>query len=182
MRFLSYSRTAALAPVALALCLLGGCSTISNTLSNGITSVISPYRSDIVQGNVITREQMANIKPGTSRADVRDALGSPLIADAFHANRWDYVFTLRRPGVEQQRRAVVILFEGDKVASIDAPELPTELDFVASISRGAPSTNVRKLELTDEQRAELPAPKPVSAAAANQPQGAVRTYPPLEAP
>lgn len=162
---------------------LAGCSSfsLSDSMLGGITSVITPYRVEIVQGNAITREQIERVKPGQTRTQVREALGSPLLADPFHAQRWDYVFLLRRPGTEPQQRSVVVLFEGDVVKSVDAPELPTEREFVASITRGAASKAPEPtLELTEAERAALPAPKPAAAAPANQPLGAVRTYPPLE--
>lgn len=162
---------------------LPGCTLVTRTMSDGITSVITPYRVEVVQGNVVTREQLAAIKPGTPRSRVRDVLGSPLIADAFHAQRWDYVFVIRRPGTEPQQRSVTVLFDGDNVKSVQAPELPSELEFVASISRPRRSGEPPKLELTPEERAALPLPPKVeTAAAAAQPQGAIRSYPPLEAP
>ncbi|NJN40391.1 MAG: outer membrane protein assembly factor BamE, partial [Gammaproteobacteria bacterium] len=65
-----------------------------------VVGALTPYRIDIVQGNVITREQAALIRPGLSRLQVRDVLGTPLIADPFHAQRWDYIFTLRRAGTD----------------------------------------------------------------------------------
>src|SRR5262245_29527013 len=74
---------------------------------------VTPYRIDIVQVNVVTQELAAQIKPGMSRAQVRDILGSPMLTDMFHADRWDYVFTIRRQGTEPQRRTVVAHFEGD---------------------------------------------------------------------
>ena len=61
-------------------------------------------------------------------------LGSPLLTDPFHADRWDYVFTIRRQGAEPQLRRVVVLFEGEALESIDTGgELPGEREFVASI-------------------------------------------------
>jgi outer membrane protein assembly factor BamE len=171
--------TAALAGLAA----LGGCTLISQTMSDGITSVITPYRVEVVQGNVVTKEQIAAIKPGTARSRVREVLGSPLLADPFHAQRWDYVFVIRRPGTEPQQRAVVVLFDGDNVKSVEAPDLPSELDFVASISKPERHGEPPKLELTEEERAKLPPPpkvEPTVAAADTAPQGAVRNYPPLE--
>jgi outer membrane protein assembly factor BamE len=167
----------------LSLSLLSGCTTVSRVMSDGITTVISPYKLEIVQGNVITAELLAQVKPGRSRNEVRDVLGSPLLADPFHAQRWDYVFLLQRQGTEVQRRALVVWFEGDVVKSVDAQEVPTEREFVASISRSkAAPDRERKLELTPEERAALPtrkvAAKPVELGA----PGAVRSYPPLEAP
>jgi len=170
-------RRAALAAVGLAL--LAGCSARQQP-SDSFLGVITPYRIDIVQGNAITREQAAMVRPGMTRAQVRDLLGSPLLTDMFHADRWDYVFTIRRQGTEPQRRHVIATFEGDRLKSLEAPELPSEKDFVASIS---PRRDVRvpTLELTDEQRKALPAPqRRDEAAPAAEPVGPVRSYPPLE--
>jgi outer membrane protein assembly factor BamE len=176
---MSSSRISRLAPLAL-LAGLAGCSTFSNVMSGGITSVITPYKVEVVQGNVVTRDQLAGIKPGVARSRVRDVLGSPLLADPFHAQRWDYVFLIRRPGTEPQQRSVVILFDGDVVKSVQAPDLPSELEFVASITKPGRSGDSPKLELTEEERKTLPLPPPVEATASTAPLGAVRNYPPLE--
>jgi outer membrane protein assembly factor BamE len=156
--------------------LLAGCESLQRT--DSLFGVITPYRIDIVQGNAITQEQAAAIKPGMTRLQVRDVLGTPLMTDPFHANRWDYIFTLRRPGAEAQRRSVVVHFDGDAVKSIDAPKLPSEREFVASISRFK-DIKAPKLELTETERAALPVP-PKREAPAAEPMGPVREYPPLE--
>jgi outer membrane protein assembly factor BamE len=169
-------RSVLLLPLLAAPWLLAGCDSLQRT--DGLGGVITPYRIDIVQGNAITREQMARVQPGMSRLQVRDILGTPLIADPFHAYRWDYLFTLRRPGAEPQRRSVVVLFEGDAVKSIEAPELPSEREFIASISRVA-EPRVPKLELTEQERAALPPPVRRDPQPA-EPVGPVREYPPLE--
>ncbi|MBA4177153.1 MAG: outer membrane protein assembly factor BamE [Leptothrix sp. (in: Bacteria)] len=156
--------------------LLSGCESLQRT--DSLFGLITPYRIDIVQGNAITQEQVALVKPGLTRQQVREALGTPFIADPFHADRWDYIFTLRRPGAEAQRRSVVVHFEKDVVKSIEAPPLPTERDFVASISRYK-DLRAPKLELTQEERAALPLP-PKREAAPVEPMGPVRDYPPLE--
>ena len=158
--------------------LLGGCAS-SLQSTDDFLGVITPYRIDIVQGNVVTKEQMALLKPGMSRNQVRDILGSPLVTDAFHVDRWDYIFTIRRPGTEPQRRSVVVRFEGEGMKSVDAPELPSEHDFVASISR-ATSVKPPPLALSDDERKALPLP-PKQEAVPAEPVGAVREYPPLEA-
>lgn len=156
--------------------LLAGCESLQRT--DSFMGLITPYRIDIVQGNAITREQAALLKPGLTRLQVRDILGTPLIADPFHADRWDYVFTLRRPNTDAQRRAVVVHFEGDVVKSVEATELPTEREFVASISRFK-DLKVPKLELSEEERKALPPPVRREAPPA-EPMGPVRDYPPLE--
>jgi len=172
------ARTAGLALAAIAL--LGACQSLERT--DSLFGFITPYRIDIVQGNAITKEQIALIVPGATRLQVRDVLGTPLLADPFHAARWDYLFTLRRPGAEAQRRSVVVFFEGDRVKSVQAPaDLPTEREFVASISRNERAEPV-KLELSEAERRALPVPsRPAAAAsAAPAPQGPARSYPPLE--
>ena len=119
-----------------------------------------------------------------TRSQVKEILGSPLITDPFHADRWDYVFTLKRQGFDDQQRAFAVLFDKDQVLKIDAPTLPTEDEFVAAISRKKLPTSTPKLELTDAERAALPAPVAVAAPAASAVvlAGATRTYPPLETP
>lgn len=161
-----------------------GCASWQESLktSDSILGVITPYRVEVVQGNVVTREQIAMVKPGMNRAQVRNVLGSPLLTDVFHENRWDYIFTIKRQGTEPQRRSVVLTFEGESLKTIDAPDLPGEQDFVASISPIKVSKNEPKLELTEEQRKALPIPpKPEAAPAAPELTGATRSYPPLEA-
>lgn len=155
-----------------------GCSSIQG---DRLLGAITPYRIDVMQGNVITQELAANVKPGMNREQVRDLLGSPLLTSAFHADRWDYVFTMRRQGVEPQRRSVVAFFKGDVLERLELPELPSERDFVSSLrpSRAASGTEP-VLALTDEQRKALPAPIKGEVTAASQPQGANRPYPPLE--
>lgn len=155
---------------------LAGCEALQRT--DSVFGWFTPYRIDIVQGNAVTKEQAALLKPGLSRLQVRDVLGTPLVTDPFHANRWDYIFTLRRPGAEPQRRSVVVLFDGDVVSSVDAPDLPSEREFVASISRFK-DPREQKLQLSDDERAALPLP-PKREAPVAEPVGPVRDYPPLE--
>ncbi len=155
---------------------LAGCESLQRT--DSFLGFITPYRIDIVQGNVISKEQAALLKPGLTRLQVRDLLGTPLVVDPFHANRWDYIFTLRRPGAEEQRRSVIVQFEGDVVKSVLAPELPSERDFVASISR-IKDPRAPKLELSEDERKALPPPARRETVPP-EPMGPVRDYPPLE--
>lgn len=161
--------------------LLSGCGFRQIASDGSLMGLVTPYRIDIVQGNAITREQLAVVKPGMTRLQVREILGTPLLTDPFHAERWDYLFTIRRPGTEPQRRSIVALFEGDVLRKIEMPEgaLPTEEEFVASIDPVKRKFEPRVLELTAEQRKALPVPArrdtPVEA-----PAGETRSYPPLE--
>ena len=179
---LSPESTTSARPLRLVLALLAasfaGCQSLQS--SDNFLGVVTPYRVEIVQGNVVTSEQAALVKPGLTRAQVRDVLGSPLLTDIFHADRWDYVFTIRRQGAAPQLRRVVVRFQGEALASIDTGgELPSEREFVASIDTFKTSRNAPPLVLSDEQVKGLPtpqrppAPDPV-------PPAPVRTYPSLE--
>ncbi len=159
--------------------LLGGCSSLQNT--DSIFGLITPYRIDIVQGNVVTKEQAALLKPGLTRSQVRELFGSPMLTDPFHAQRWDYIFSIRRPGTDAQRRSVVVIFDGDVVKDVQIPELPTEREFVAAIGPKPDRLRTPVLELTEEQRRALPVP-PRRDDPAPPPVGPLRDYPPLERP
>lgn len=170
----------ALALLLATLGVLGGCQSLQS--QDNFLGMVTPYRMEIVQGNVVTKEQAALIKPGVTRVQVRDTLGSPLVADLFHTNRWDYVFTIKRQGLAPVSRTVVAHFDGDQLTRLEAPDdLPSEREFVAQISRTRSTGAAAPLELTPEQKAALPKPAAAPAnTAAAKPQGAVRNYPPLE--
>jgi len=85
---------------------------ISITLAGCVRS----YRVEIQQGNVISAEQIEKLTPGTSRNEVRFILGTPLIVDPFHAERWDYFYSLDPAKGEQVTKyRLSIWFENDLV-------------------------------------------------------------------
>ena len=73
-----------------------------------------------------------------TREQVRQILGTPLLASYFHANRWDYIFEFKRAGqIVGKDRHVTVFFEGDKVVKFDGDALPTEVEMVAEIDNYA---------------------------------------------
>ena len=90
-----------------------------------------------------------------TRAQVREILGSPLLTDIFHSDRWDWVFSIRRQGVPDQERRVTAWFDGDRLKKIEAPELPSEEEFVAAIDARKLPEKKPVLALTPEQIAAL---------------------------
>ncbi|MDO8448766.1 MAG: outer membrane protein assembly factor BamE [Rhodoferax sp.] len=149
-----------------------------NSASNSIAGVVTPYKMDIVQGNFVSKEQAAAVQPGMSRTQVRDILGTPLLTSIFHADRWDYVFTFKRQGLEPQARKVTVFFKGDALERIEADALPTEAEFVASLGSGRKSGKVPVLEMTEESLKQLPAPGRTAEPKPLPPLPA--SYPPLE--
>jgi outer membrane protein assembly factor BamE len=143
-----------------------------------MVSVVTPYKIDIVQGNFVSREQAAALKEGMNRVQVRDILGTSLLTSVFHANRWDYVFTFKRQGIEPQSRRVSVFFKNDVVTRIEADALPSEAEFVASLDSGRKIGVVPALEMSAESlKAAAPLPK------ASEPRPLPPlpvSYPPLE--
>ncbi len=81
---------------------------------------LTPYRIEIQQGNYVTQEMVAQLKPGLTRDQVRFVMGTPLVSDIFHEERWDYVFSRQRANSrEVERRRIAVFFEDGKLKRVD---------------------------------------------------------------
>ncbi|MEO8992058.1 MAG: outer membrane protein assembly factor BamE [Nitrosospira sp.] len=142
------------------LLLLAGCSSVPSLL----------YKIEIQQGNVITQEMVNKLKPGMTRSQVRFALGSPMISDAFHENRWDYVYRLEQRGRLVEQRHLAVFFEGDKLVSTNGtftpslafvqppstePSMPAE--STRPVVKEGSSTQITKKEGADQVPGDIPA-------------------------
>lgn len=98
--------------LALSACLvaIGGCS---------IKDFVRPYRIDVRQGNFVTPEMAAQLRPGMSRDQVRFVLGTPLIVDPFHADRWDYFYRFEPGRGEALEQRLSVFFDGDRLARVE---------------------------------------------------------------
>jgi outer membrane protein assembly factor BamE len=83
-----------------------------------VTSILTPYRIDVRQGNYVTQDMVAQLKPGLSRDQVRFILGSPLVADMFHVDRWDYVYRFQPGHGEVQQRGLTVFFQDNKLTRV----------------------------------------------------------------
>ncbi len=92
--------------------LLASCSYISSP-------VLSPYKMDIRQGNYITPEMRDKLKIGMTRQQVRYVMGTPMVNDVFHGNRWDYVYRLEQQGEVVEEQRLTLYFEGDQLVRMD---------------------------------------------------------------
>jgi outer membrane protein assembly factor BamE len=155
-----------------------GCGSV-DAVSHKVADSITPYRVEVVQGNFVSKEQVEQLRPGLSRQQVKELLGTPLVTDVFHADRWDYIFTLRRQGVPDQARRLTLYFNGDILARFDGDQMPSETEFIASINKRK-SGKVPQLEATEAQL-ERAGSKPAAASppVSPEPPPAV-SYPPLE--
>lgn len=118
-----HRRSALLLLSGLVLTGLGGCSSVERMRDNP-PSWLTPYRSDIGQGNFVTADQTRRLVVGQPREQVRALLGTPLLVDPFRANRWDYVFDLRRGNGERDRRRFWVEFDGNLLKAWGGDELP----------------------------------------------------------
>lgn len=158
---------------------LGACSSF-NDATRDMADAITLYKPEVVQGNFISREQVAQLTPGMTRVQVRDILGTPLMTSLFRGDRWDYVFTLQRQGVPQQHYRLTVFFKGDALDHYEGDEMPSENEFVQRIGRDRKYT-VPPLEATEAQLARYPMPAASAAQSeAAEPQRPAGGYPPLE--
>lgn len=180
-----FGRSTALALLACAA--LASCSSTSRSAANPV-NWITPYKIDVIQGNFISREQVEALRAGMPRDQVKAILGTPLLASLFHADRWDYVFTLKRQGVEPQVFRYAVFFKNDQLVRFEGDQMPTEAEFIARLDSRRKLAKVPPLEATEAQlQAASRQPAAGSRAAAAQgtavSAGApLPAYPPLESP
>ena len=140
------------------------------------------YKPEVVQGNFVSREQVQALRAGMPRQAVRDVLGTPLVTSLFHADRWDYAFTIRRQGTEPQQRRFSVFFKGDLLDRIEGDPLPSEAEFAAKLDNRRRPAKLPDLKASEADLAKFP-PKPVGVVGVTQPAAptAPLSYPPLEA-
>jgi len=118
--------------------LLSGCSSTSKVLDDVGAAVPDAlartplmYRPDVQQGNVIDPDTLNRLSPGMTKSQVSFLLGTPMIADPFHSDRWDYVYSMRKGNGKTTREQVSVYFENDRLARIEG-------DFRPKSTREAP--------------------------------------------
>lgn len=142
---------------------------------------VNPYRPEVVQGNFVSREQVQALRPGMPRQMVRDILGTPLVTSLFHADRWDYAFTINRQGAQPQQRRFSVFFKGDALDRVEGDPLPTEAEFAAKLDTRQAPKKLPELKASEDALAKFPAkPAATQPAAKTAAPAAPVTYPPLE--
>lgn len=118
-----------------------------------LTRVFKPYRADIVQGNFVSKEQMDMIKVGMGKDQIKQILGTPLLNDIFHADRWDYVFAYKRGDTQQvDERKIALFFKGSVLARIEGDEaVQTEKELVAEIDQIRKGEKKQKMPATRDE-------------------------------
>lgn len=114
-----------------------------------IWSYISPYKITIQQGNFISQEQASQLKQGMTREQVRFLLGTALLTDMFHEDRWDYPFRLLKPNGELITSRISIYFKNNTVSKFEGANLPTEKEYLAHITNSAIEETVESSIFTE---------------------------------
>lgn len=106
--------------LALAICALLSLAACGNNF--GFPGV---YRINVEQGNVVTDEMVEQLRPGLNRRQVRYIMGTPLVEDAFHSDRWDYRYLLRNGNETLSTTQLTLWFDGDELIRAEGPDAPT---------------------------------------------------------
>ena len=131
MTFSRFAGTLLLATV------LSGCSSVPR--------IVNEYKIDVQQGNVLTQEMVLQLKPGLTKDQVRFILGTPVLADVFHANRWDYVYRLQKgnTGAVETRKFTAFFDANDKLVRVSGDVTAAQ----ASDTNAAPVASTREIDL-----------------------------------
>ncbi len=187
IRLLAWLGLTALLPSLLVACssshLVDARQAVSDTVVKA-GQAVKPYKPEVVQGNFVSREQVAALRSGMPRAQVRNILGTPMLIDVFHPSRWDYVFTIEQSGVLTKTYTLTVYFNKDIFDHWEGDELPTETEFIGFIRSGRAAGKIPALaaeekdliEFSKRENAREKSPPPES----SPPAPAAKTYPPLE--
>ena len=176
----------------LALAALSGCQstkTVADKLRNLETPAVV-YKLEVVQGNFVSSEQVAALRAGMPKAQVKNILGTPLLTDIFHVDRWDYVFTIAKDGKAQPPRKLTLFFKGESLDRWEGDTMPSEAEFVKTLSSGRKLEKAPPLEATEKQLEDFAkrenagiktdAATPSAVGSAIPSSTTDKTYPPLE--
>lgn len=131
MTFSRFAGTLLLATV------LSGCSSVPR--------IVNEYKIDVQQGNLLTQEMVSQLKPGLTKDQVRFILGTPVLIDVFHPNRWDYVYRLQKgnTGAVEMRKFTAFFDASDKLVRVSGDVTAAQ----ASDANSAPVASAREIDL-----------------------------------
>ncbi len=92
------------------------------------SGIFEPYRFSIPQGNYLNQQMLDQVRTGMNRDQVRVAIGTPLLTDPFHPDRWDYVFRFQYANGDAELRRVTVQFSNGAVSDIRHDPLPARDD------------------------------------------------------
>jgi len=94
--------------------------------ADGSVKIPFVYRVDIQQGNVIEQAMIDKLEPGMSRAKVKFIMGTPLLVDPFHSNRWEYIYSNEPGSGTRVQRHITLFFKDDKLTHLEGNVTPAD--------------------------------------------------------
>ena len=158
---------------------MSACSQMPNA-GRFLSNAISPYKVDLLQGNVITAEQVSSLRVGMGRDEVIAVLGTPLLQSVFHADRWDYIFSFKRQGEPLQSRRLSVFFDGPNLVQFEGDPMPKESEFVESINRSSEAVDPATLKASAESLEKFVKQNPPPPTSPAPSASAQTQYPPLQ--
>lgn len=115
------------------------------------------YKIDIQQGNVVTQDMIDQLRPGMTRRQVRFIMGNPLLTDTFHADRWDYLYSLQPGGGERQQERISVIFNSnDQLVSLSGDFMPGVSRDEAILGKEAATPATAPAEHVEQPKPEKP--------------------------
>nr|WP_180204374.1 MULTISPECIES: outer membrane protein assembly factor BamE [unclassified Pseudomonas]NYU04240.1 outer membrane protein assembly factor BamE [Pseudomonas sp. SbOxS1]WCM52091.1 outer membrane protein assembly factor BamE [Pseudomonas sp. WJP1] len=115
------------------------------------------YKIDIQQGNVVTQDMIDQLRPGMTRKQVRFIMGNPLLTDTFHADRWDYLYSLQPGGGERQQERISVIFNpNDQLVSLSGDFMPGVSRDEAILGKDTGTTVTAPAEQVEQPKPEKP--------------------------
>jgi outer membrane protein assembly factor BamE len=107
---------------------------VQTSQSKKLFGVLPIYRADVQQGNFVSKEMVSQLKVGMTPEQVRFVMGTPLLTDIFHGQRWDYPFRMRRGDGQITTSHVSIFFTDGRVERFEGGDLPQEKDYLNQLA------------------------------------------------
>ena len=118
------------------------CSTLLACNNIGSMDFPGVYKISIPQGNVITQEMVDQLRPGMSKRQVTFVMGTPLVRDPFHQDRWDYIYSIQPGGGERGQERLSVFFIDDQLVGFEGDFIPSAVaDATAVGSQEEETTN-----------------------------------------
>lgn len=122
---------------------------------------VKPYKMDIQQGNIVTSEMLLKLRPGMTKSQVQFIMGTPLLVDSFHSNRWDYFYQLRKQGEIINQRRVILDFDGDALARVRGDVVPEGTDIDTLMQQADSESKSSSEKMAQQSKAEAIKTEPV---------------------
>ena len=148
---------------------LAACSSIKQATDAKLTDYITPYRIDVRQGNFVTQDMVAQLKPGLTKDQVRFILGTPLVSDPFHAERWDYVYRFQSGHKKPQQRQLIVFFDDGKLVKVGGNVVANNAARAGVVKSEAAVPEARVLDIAPDPNGPRTEPDPPKPDTSNKP-------------